>query len=133
MFWDRLLPRQTKNTPDYAHILNPTMELGYWKWALETAQQWRVRLGMPREEHWDKVIQNLAPLPVRNGIYPTLEFPEEHSASRMATWLCGVLPGRDIDRDVMRNTLHAVIDGAAGGLVKIKPGARPWSPCVPPA
>ena len=24
---------------DYAHNLNPTMELGYWKWALETAQE----------------------------------------------------------------------------------------------
>ena len=23
---------------DYAHNLNPTMELGYWKWALETAR-----------------------------------------------------------------------------------------------
>jgi protein-glucosylgalactosylhydroxylysine glucosidase len=98
--------------PDYAHNLNPTMELGYWKWALETAQQWRVRLGMPREEHWDKVIHNLAPLPVRDGIYPALELPEEHNASRMATWLYGVLPGQDIDRDVMRNTLHAVTDGA---------------------
>ena len=32
---------------DYAHNLNPTMELGYWKWALETAQEWRERLGMP--------------------------------------------------------------------------------------
>ncbi len=30
----------------------------------------------------------------------------------MSTWLCGVLPGHDVDRDVMRNTLYAVIDGA---------------------
>ena len=37
---------------DYEHNLNPTMELGYWKWALETAQQWRERLGMPRDEKW---------------------------------------------------------------------------------
>ncbi|HEY2760251.1 MAG TPA: hypothetical protein VGI75_05900, partial [Pirellulales bacterium] len=34
---------------DYAHTLNPTMELGYWKWAIETAQEWRVRLGLPRD------------------------------------------------------------------------------------
>jgi hypothetical protein len=93
---------------DYAHNLNPTMELGYWKWALETAQEWRVRLGMPRDEQWQKVIDNLAPLTVRNGVYPALEIPAETNAANMATWLDGALPGRGIDRDAMRNTLHAV-------------------------
>jgi len=97
---------------DYEHNLNPTMELGYWKWALETAQEWRVRLGMPRDEKWDDVIHHFAPLTVREGIYPTLEIPVENTAARMATWLYGVLPGRDIDVDVMRNTLHAVTGGA---------------------
>jgi Glycosyl hydrolase family 95 catalytic domain len=93
---------------DYAHNLNPTMELGYWKWALETAQQWRVRLGMPRDGQWDKVIDNLAPLTVRNGIYPALEFPVENKAANMATFLFGILPGKDVDKEAMRNTLHAV-------------------------
>jgi hypothetical protein len=93
---------------DYAHNLNPTMELGYWKWALETAQEWRARLGMPRDEQWRKVIDNLAPLAVRNGVYPALEIPAETNAANMATWLDGALPGRGIDRDAMRNTLHAV-------------------------
>ncbi|HZZ27653.1 MAG TPA: hypothetical protein VFE46_06555 [Pirellulales bacterium] len=97
---------------DYAHNLNPTMELGYWKWALETAQQWRVRLGLPRDEKWDDVINHFAPLTIRDGIYPTLEIPVENTAARMATWLYGVLPGRGIDLDVMRNTLHAVTEGA---------------------
>ncbi len=93
---------------DYAHNLNPTMELGYWKWALETAQDWRVRLGMPRDEKWQDVIDHLAPLTIRNGVYPTLEFPIEDRAAPMATWLYGILPGRGIDLDAMRNTLHAV-------------------------
>ncbi|HEY2828180.1 MAG TPA: hypothetical protein VGJ04_11330, partial [Pirellulales bacterium] len=97
---------------DYAHTLNPTMELGYWKWALVTAQEWRLRLGLPRDEKWDAVIQHLAPLTVRNSVYVALEFPEENNASRMATWLYGVLPGRGIDRDVMRNTLRAITDAA---------------------
>ncbi|HVT90412.1 MAG TPA: hypothetical protein VHD56_16280 [Tepidisphaeraceae bacterium] len=90
---------------DYDHNLNPTMELGYWKWTMETAQQWRVRLGIPREELTDKVLNNIAPLPVRNGVYPTLEIPVENGASWMATWLYGVLPGRDIDKEVMHRTL----------------------------
>jgi hypothetical protein len=95
---------------DYAHNLNPTMELGYWKWALQTAQEWRVRLGIPRDEHWDDVIEHLAPLTIRNGVYRALEFPIEDKPSRMATWLFGILPG-DIDRDAMRRTLHAVTHG----------------------
>jgi protein-glucosylgalactosylhydroxylysine glucosidase len=93
---------------DYVHNLNPTMELGYWKWALETAQQWRVRLDMPRDQQWDKVINNLAPLTVRNGVYPAIELPEENKAANMATFLFGILPGKDIDKEAMRNTLHAV-------------------------
>ena len=62
---------------DYAHNLNPTMELGYWKWALQTAQEWRVRLGLAPDPRWDNVIQHLAPLTVRNGVYPALEIPAE--------------------------------------------------------
>jgi hypothetical protein len=98
--------------PDFAHTINPTMELGYWKWGLETAQQWRTRLNLPRNEKWDDVIQHLAPLTVRDGVYPALELPEETKPSRMATWLFGVLRGRDVDRDVMRNTLRGVLDDA---------------------
>ena len=36
--------------------LNPTFELTYWRWGLETAQQWRQRLGLPREKKWDDVL-----------------------------------------------------------------------------
>ena len=111
---------------DYEHNLNPTMELGYWKWALETAEEWRGRLDMPRDEKWDDVINHLAPLTVRNGIYPTLEIPIENNAARMTTWLCGILPGRDIDKDAMRNTLHAVSRTSA-----IRLGERRWWRCVP--
>ena len=32
------------------HTFNPTFELTYWRWGLETAQQWRQRLGLPREK-----------------------------------------------------------------------------------
>ena len=48
---------------------DPIFELGYWRWALPTAQLWRERLGMKREPHWDEVVQRLAPLPVQNGLY----------------------------------------------------------------
>jgi len=93
---------------NYAHNLNPTMELSYWKWALETAQQWRARMGMGPDPVWANVISNLAPPTVRNGIYPAMEIPVENRASSMVTFMYGVLPGRDIDKDAMRNTLHQV-------------------------
>jgi hypothetical protein len=49
--------------------LDPTFELTYWRWGLETAQEWRERLGLPRELKWDDVLQKLAPLPVSDGKY----------------------------------------------------------------
>jgi hypothetical protein len=93
---------------DLAHNLNPTMELAYWKWALETAQQWRIRMDLAPDPLWTKVIAGLAPPTVRNGIYPAMELPAENSPSGMTTFMFGVLPGRGIDKDAMRKTLHAV-------------------------
>ncbi len=43
------------------------MELAYWKWALETAQQWRIRLGMAPDKQWQDVIDHMALPTVRNG------------------------------------------------------------------
>lgn len=54
---------------DAVSTFNPTYELSYWSWALEVAQQWRVRAGLPREKKWDEIINNLAPLPQLNGVY----------------------------------------------------------------
>jgi len=93
---------------DIAHNLNPTMELAYWKWALETAQQWRVRLGMAPDPKWQDVMDHMARPTVRNGIYPAMEIPVETSPSTMTTFMYGVLPGHGIDKDAMRNTLHRV-------------------------
>jgi len=93
---------------DVEHNLNPTMELGYWKWALQTAQQWHERLGQPRDPKWDDVINHIATPIVRGGVYPALEFPEEDKPAFMATWLCGALPGKEIDRDALLKTLYGV-------------------------
>ena len=39
---------------------NPTYELCYWYWGLQTAQQWRIRLGLERNADWDRVMNNLS-------------------------------------------------------------------------
>jgi hypothetical protein len=54
---------------DAVKTFNPTYELAYWRWALQVAQQWRKRSGLPRDKKWDKIINKLAPLPVANGVY----------------------------------------------------------------
>ena len=101
---------------DYEHNLNPGMELGYWRWTLETAQTWRERLGMEREPLWDNVLKNLAPPPIRNGVYVAVELPEEIRPAWMATWLYGILPGKGIDRDAMRRTLQSAAASRTRGV-----------------
>ena len=59
---------------------NPTFELVYWHWALETAQQWRTRAGQSRNPQWDEVLQKLAQLPQANGVYLAAESaPDSYS------------------------------------------------------
>ena len=38
---------------------DPAYELQYWYYGLATAQKWRERLGMPVNEKWNDVIDNL--------------------------------------------------------------------------
>ncbi len=54
-------------------------DLAYWRWALDKAQEWRQRMQLPREPHWDDVRKNLAPLPVGDGVFV-------HSAEWMDTY-----------------------------------------------
>jgi hypothetical protein len=92
--------------------INPTYELTYWRWGLETAQKWRERLGMAREPNWDKVLAGLSKPPVADGKYLFAESaPDCYTDPRWAndhpsvTAALGVLPGPGIDPDVMRATL----------------------------
>ena len=48
---------------------NTIFELAYWRVGLNLAQEWRLRLGLPREPHWDEVASHLAPLPEKDGLY----------------------------------------------------------------
>ena len=48
---------------------NPTSELNYWAYGLNIAQHWRERLGLPREQTWDQILQHLSRPPVAKGVY----------------------------------------------------------------
>ena len=93
------------------HTFNPTFELTYWRWALETAQTWRTRLGLPREKKWDAVLRDLAKPPVVDGKYAFTEttpdcytnpkWNKDHPAVVGAlSWI----PGPGIDPATMENT-----------------------------
>ena len=96
---------------------NPTYELEYWRWGLETAQKWRVRLGLDRKEKWDHVITHLSKLPVKDGLYLAAEsvphtWTDTTCRRNHPTLLaaCGLLPGVMVDREVMNRTLEMVME-----------------------
>ncbi|KQM77024.1 hypothetical protein ASE74_17310 [Pedobacter sp. Leaf216] len=95
---------------------NPTYELAYWQWGLKTAQQWRERLGMPRNSKWDDVMAKLAKLPVQNGVYLAAESapdsytnPEYKTDHPSVLGTFGMLPETDLlDKVTMRKTFDLV-------------------------
>ncbi len=94
---------------------NPAFELGYWRFGLRVAQQWRERLGQPRRADWDKVLNGLSPLPQHDGLYVLQDGVDdmwtkwnfEHPAL-IGTY--GMLPGDGVDKETMRRTFDKVRD-----------------------
>jgi hypothetical protein len=89
-------------------------DLGYWRFGLDKAQEWRQRRGLPREPHWDDVRRNLAPLPVVDGVFV-------HSAEWTDTYtkrawehpdpvgVLGMLPPTEgVDAEVARRTVTKI-------------------------
>lgn len=101
---------------DAVTTFNPTYELAYWHWALNVAQQWRIRSGLPRNKKWDDVINNLAPLPQANGVYLATEStPDCYTTERYLTDHPAVLgaysslpAANGLDTTIMKNTFDLV-------------------------
>lgn len=97
----------------YDKTWNPTYELCYWYWGLETAQKWRQRLGMEIEGRWQNILNNFSLLPERDGIYTAVK-PEPYTnttdhPSMLAA--LGVLPATAlVDSDKMKKTAQWVYD-----------------------
>lgn len=96
---------------------NCTFELAYWRWGLEMAQTWRVRLGLARHPAWETVLAGLAPLPVRDGKYlfagsapGSFEDPRWAKDHPAVTAAFGMLPGPSVDRAIMRRTFDWIWD-----------------------
>ncbi|MBL7738646.1 MAG: hypothetical protein JNK14_05465 [Chitinophagaceae bacterium] len=100
---------------------NPTYELVYWHWALNIAQQWRERAGLPRNKKWDNVLAKLSPLPVQDSkylftesgtdSYTNPEYRTDHP-SVFGAW--GMLPKTPmLDSVIMKNTFDWIWDNWA--------------------
>ena len=90
---------------------NPTFELTYWRWALETAQLWRERLHLPREKKWDAVLRDLAKPPVVDGKYAFAETamdsytnPKWNADHPAVVGALAFVPGPGIEPATMHNT-----------------------------
>lgn len=104
-------PQQEGHHSD--EILNPIFEVAYLIWGLETAQQWRERLGLERDQKWQHIIDHMAPLPKKDGLYLVSENFQDTwtNPARRANHLShlntfGFLPKvHDLDEETMRATL----------------------------
>ena len=109
-----VIPAQERFDP--ATTFNPTYELAYWRWALETAQQWRERLGKERDKHWDTVLHGLSPLPQQEGLYlATGSAPDSYTTEKYMTdhpsvlGTYGMLPATPgLDKQVMQRTFDKI-------------------------
>ncbi|MEN6337431.1 MAG: hypothetical protein ABFE01_24515, partial [Phycisphaerales bacterium] len=107
-----MIPAQESYGSDRARNLNPTFELAYWRWALDTAQSWRQRLGLERNPKWDDVIDHLSRPTIRDGVYTGIETPPYTIRRDHPTMLAalGFVPaGPLIDRDVMKRTYDSIL------------------------
>jgi hypothetical protein len=107
-----MIPAQESYGRDRATNLNPTFELAYWYWGLDTAQKWRQRLGLKRNPDWDHVIKQLSRPTVRDGVYTGIETPpytiyRDHPS--MVAAFGFVPPTPLIDTDIMKRTLEHVM------------------------
>ena len=110
-----LIPAQESHPP--ATTFNPTFELAYWAFGLETAQQWRRRLGLKRERMWDRVLNGLSALPMRDGLYVNTESapttftdPAQRRDHPTLLGAYGFVASPRVDREAMRRTLHKVFE-----------------------
>ncbi|MBN2592216.1 MAG: hypothetical protein JXA81_01825 [Sedimentisphaerales bacterium] len=108
-----LIPAQESYGRDRSTNLNPTFELAYWYWGLDTAQKWRQRLGLQRNPDWDNLIKQLSRPTIRDGFYTAIETPpytiyKDHPS--MVAAFGFVPPTPLIDQDIMKRTLEHMME-----------------------
>ena len=103
-----------QETLEAAKTVNPPFELSYWHYAMQVANQWRVRRGLGRNADWDRLVDKLSPLAYNQDslylasetatdTYTNIKMVSDHPALLGAL---GVLPDNKLINDrVMSKTL----------------------------
>ena len=104
-----VVPAQESYYHERARTYDPTFELAYWHWGLETAQRWRERHALERAPKWDEVARRLARPPIRDGVYAAVAsepytIRNDHPSMLMAL---GFLPSTPL---VDESTMAATFD-----------------------
>jgi len=113
-----VIPAQENHPP--RETWNPTFELEYWRFGLQTANRWRQLLGLKRDAKWDGVVKRLSTLPTKEGVYLAHEncpqtFTERNRDHPSMLAAYGMLTGEMVDRETMRRTLRKVMKEWAWG------------------
>jgi len=95
---------------------NPSFELAQWYYGLKVAQDWRERLGMKRDPHWDDIMEKLTPLTIQDGKYVEIEsepdmYSRQGNFSSAMLMALGYLPQTPmVDKKIMQNTFEAIVN-----------------------
>jgi hypothetical protein len=96
---------------------DPAFELSYWDWGLKTAQKWRERAKLGRNQQWQDVIDRLTPLPEDADFYlPTAEATDAFSNFEkrrdhpIVIGSYGFLPNDRVDISKMSDTFDEVMN-----------------------
>lgn len=101
-----------------SETVNPPFELSYWHFGLNTAQKWRERMNLPRNEKWDEIIARMSHLAAKDSLYLAAEtapetyqdvrFTSDHMAVLASL---GVLPKCPlVEQDLLDNTFDWIYD-----------------------
>ena len=108
-----IIPAQEEHDP--RKTCNPTFEVEYWRFTLNIAATWAKRLGIGESFNWLNVADNMADMPVKDGLYlahencPTtfVDFNRDHPSMVGAF---GLIYSDRVDVGMMKNTLEKVVD-----------------------
>ncbi|MFD2036461.1 hypothetical protein ACFSKL_16770 [Belliella marina] len=97
---------------------DPPFELAYWHFGLTVALDWQKRLNESPNPKWQEVLDNIAPLPIKDGLYlPSSTHPNAYIDEfylhdhPVVLGAYGMLPKTDmIDPEIMRNTLEKILE-----------------------
>ncbi|MBC7783195.1 MAG: hypothetical protein H7144_05095 [Burkholderiales bacterium] len=93
---------------------NGTFELTYWRFGLRVALAWLTRLGLPVNQKWTDVLENLSCAATQEGKYLLQEdmtdtFTKWNWEHPAVTGALGALPGDEIDPGIMKTTVEHIM------------------------